>query len=375
MDRKSQLNTSEGGFRQLVERIDPKYRPVFDGRSEHETSALARYFLPQRSKKPTLAPTRPRVIKWYCPFAHQATFPSGHRYCINVFVGCAHRCRYCYAAGYEPENESGKKNFRRLLEKDLEDLERFDVPPAPCHLSNSTDPLQEALEERTEDTRFALQKLLEHRHRFSSVTLLSKNPARAARSEYIDLLLSLGELTDEHPARQSLSAVGQPPLQVEVSLASYREDARELYEPGAPPIEHRMDGVRSLSRGGVPVVLRIDPLFPRGVRYSDFDLVEPQRLEDLERLLDFAHQEGVRHVVYSPAKIVQPRGRRLSTVMAAMKAVYEAVAAPGRLVWRGGSFRLPAAVARDVVVTPFLDLCRKRGIKAKFCMQNLTETI
>ena len=135
-----------------------------------------------------------------------------------------------------------------------------------------------------------------------------------------------------------------------------------------------MEGVRAFSRSGIPVVLRIDPLFPRGVRHSDFGFVEPQRPDDLESLVDFAQEVGVRHVVYSPAKIVQPRGRRLSAPMAAMKNVYQAFSSPERLVWRGGSFRLPAAVASEVVVAPFLEICKQRGIKAKFCMQNLTET-
>ena len=53
----------------LLERIDEKYKPVWDGRHPDERTALAQYFLPHSSRKPVLAPTRPRVVKWYCPFA------------------------------------------------------------------------------------------------------------------------------------------------------------------------------------------------------------------------------------------------------------------------------------------------------------------
>ncbi|MCL2118121.1 MAG: hypothetical protein FWH27_06795 [Planctomycetaceae bacterium] len=44
--------------------------------------------------------TRPRVVKWYCPFADQAVFPSGVRDSINVYCGCEHGCHYCYVQGY-----------------------------------------------------------------------------------------------------------------------------------------------------------------------------------------------------------------------------------------------------------------------------------
>ena len=84
----------------LARRVNSKYQPVFEKLSDRDSAALAFYFLPHGSKKDVLEVTRPRVIKWYCPFADQRKFPSGHRYCINVYTGCEHKCQYCYAAGY-----------------------------------------------------------------------------------------------------------------------------------------------------------------------------------------------------------------------------------------------------------------------------------
>ena len=95
----------------LARRVGPKYRPVFESLPERERAALALYFLPHGSKKDLLEVTRPRVLKWYCPFADQRTFPSGHRYCINVYTGCEHQCEYCYAAGYVAGEARCKSTF------------------------------------------------------------------------------------------------------------------------------------------------------------------------------------------------------------------------------------------------------------------------
>ena len=266
-------------------------------------------FLAARVAEAVLCPTRPRVIKWYCPFASQQHFPSGHRYCINLYTGCSHACEYCYAAAYEPAAPGVKRDFIRSLERDLADLECFEVPPVPVHLSNSTDPFQ-PLEKTAGHTRLALQRILEHRGRFTSVVVLTKNPRLAVELDCIDLFLKL-----DSP---------QAGFLIEVSLAFWREEARQAYDPGAPGVQDRIESIRCLRQAGVPVVLRIDPVFPRfdlankakaTTTYRDFDLPQPQTLKDLEHLVAFGKEAGVRHVVYSAAKIVQPRMRPLSSMM------------------------------------------------------------
>ena len=361
-------------------RIDPRFRAAWERLPPHEQAALRLYFLPHRSAQPTLKPTRPRVIKWYCPFAHQSHFPTGHRYGINVYTGCSHRCLYCYAAGYEPTHAGSKREFSRLLAKDLADLERFDVPPAPVHISISTDPFQ-PLEARFGDTKRALEGLLAHRHRFSTVTIVTKNPALAARSDYVQILAALGEIPSAHPFAERWQALYHPAVQVEVSLAFWREEATAFWDPGAPTVANRMAGIRALRAAGIPVVLRIDPLFPSSPlpiepsrSLADFGLVEAQTPEDLGNLVSFAKEVGARHVVYSPAKIVRPRWQPLPAAKNNLLQVYRALAAPEKPVCRGGSWRLPNPVADRLVTGPFFELCRAAGIPAKFCMQNLLDT-
>ena len=373
------LNTpSKQELLALVPRIHPDYKPVWDASSPDDQAALAAYFLPHRSKKDLLGPTRPKVIKWYCPFASQAQFPSGHRYCINVYVGCAHRCSYCYATAYGLEGAAAKRQFQGLIDRDLTDLDRFDVPPAPIHLSNSTDAFQ-PLEEATGNARYALEQILAHRHRFSTVTILTKNPSLPVRRGYIDLFKQLTVLPSGHPRYDEFERRGIPGFQVQVSLAFWRDAARAAYDVCAPSVEDRIEGVCALREAGIPVVLRIDPLFPRSPlpihpskTFADFGLVEPQTIDDLAKLVAFARKVTVRHVVYSSARVVQPRGRKLDDTMKAMRSVYQALSAPGKPVWRGG-WRLPKEVSEKHVIEPFLGICETEGVKARYCMQDLIE--
>ncbi|MBM4026030.1 MAG: hypothetical protein FJ280_11585 [Planctomycetes bacterium] len=305
----------------VLERVDEKCKPVWEGCSSEDQMALSQYFLPHNSPKPVLAPTRPRIVKWYCPFASQREFPTGHRYCINVYTGCDHRCVYCYAAGYEPTKPGVKKDFQTLLRKDMEDLRRYNVPPAPVHLSNSTDPFQ-PLEREYPHTKYALEQILAHRHRFTTVVLLTKNPLLAAQPDYLDLLKQLVRWPADHLRYGKFARQGWPGLVVEVSPAFWREEAARVYDPGAATVAQRIEGIGILHHAGIPLVLRIDPLLPRSpiqdkppATLADFGLPEAQTIDDLEHLVVLAGEVKARHVVYSPAKIVLPRGRDLPKIL------------------------------------------------------------
>lgn len=364
----------------LVPRVHPKCKPVWDGMSQDDQIALAGYFLPRRSEKEFIEPTRPKVVKWYCPFASQCNFPSGHRYCINVYVGCSHNCRYCYAAAYEPEKAATKRDFRRGIDRDMAELNAFDVPPAPVHLSNSVDAFQ-PLERSAGHARYALEQILAYRNRFTTVTVLTKNPTLPIEMGYLDLFKELMALPRHHPLRADFHAQDAPAFQVHVSLAFWNDESRAAYDPDAPTVDERREGILRLREAGIPLVLRIDPLFPRSPlpthpsqTLQDFGLVEAQTIEDLENLVQFARRAGVRHVVYSALKIVQPRRRKLDDTMKAMQRVYKALAAPEKPDWHGGSWRLPRALANKYILRDFLKVCRREGVKAKFCAEDLVET-
>jgi DNA repair photolyase len=361
----------------LAQRVHPKYKPVFEKLDEPSKAAVALYFLPHGSRKELLEVTRPRVIKWYCPFADQSQFPSGHRYSINVYTGCEHACQYCYAAGYIDARPNCKSDFRAGLLKDLDALDAYDVPPAPVHLSNSTDPLQ-SLEQAYGDTLFALQKLAERRHRFTTVTLLTKNPAALTDGRYVAVLRRLNQLPADHPRHSWFERQQLSPLRIECSLAFFNDEHRRLLDPAAPAVENRMESLRFLRSEGVPVFVRIDPLFPRdplteGKTMADFGLPDLQPLADLEGLVRFSREIAAGPIIYSVAKITRPKTGSLSPAMARMKRVYEHLA--GRsLVFHGGSWRLPPQIAGQLVIGPFSDLCRLYSVFATPCKANLIST-
>jgi hypothetical protein len=128
----------------------------------------------------------------------------------------------------------------------------------------------------------------------------------------------------------------------------------------------------------VPVVLRIDPLLPRSPlrnkTWTDFGLPDPQSRDDLDRVLAFAADAGVTHVVYLVGKLPRPRDRVLSDVMKKLLCGYRHLAAQQGLTFRSGSWRLPDDIARGHVVEPFLSVCRRHGWVAQFCKQNLIRT-
>jgi hypothetical protein len=208
------------------------------------------------------------------------------------------------------------------------------------------------------------------------VTVLTKDPLRAVQLGCLDLFQALGSSVSGNQQQPA----ADPPFQVQVSLAFWRDAARRAYDVAAPSVAERKAGVQALRQAGIPVVLRIDPLLPRSPlplpgrsHLADFGLIEAQTIDDLQQLVGFAREAGIRHVVYSPVKVVQPRGRPLSPAMGALRALYRALAAPARPDWRGGSWRLPRQVADELVVGPFLEICRQAGVAAKFCMQDLIE--
>jgi DNA repair photolyase len=352
----------------LIGKVSVKFSRVFgdarfDGRQRR---AIYRYLFARGPQKvpPSL---RSRVLCLYDPLADRSTrFPDGLRWCTNVYVGCAHGCGYCYVNGYLKEEVGGaphpKLAFREGFLRDLSDLEGLGVPAAPLHLSNSTDPLQSRLETEHGDCLFALREVARRRSRFTSLTVLTKNP----------------KLLCEAPYRELISAAAFQPFTVQVSCAFWRDEPRAFYEPDAPSVADRLAAIERLAKAGVAVELRVDPLFPatgidpavrRHGSLATYGLPKAQTRDDLEALAHFANSAGVQALVAKPLKVVvRGHGARAKGWFGRLYAD----AGGGQRTMRGGSWRLPESYQKALLAR-LQEASDGYGVPVRHCVHDVLQ--
>jgi DNA repair photolyase len=172
------------------------------------------------SDRPILAP---------CPL------PS-HEYQIDPYVGCAHRCRYCYALNKAESDWSREIRFHRDMESRLADaLERID--PQRVYMGYETDPYQPC-EAELRQTRAVLELLLS---RGGSASILTKS----------DLVIrDLDVLT------------AMPDAVVGFSLAFEDDGVRRIFEANTMPTPRRMEALSECKRAGLRTSAMICPVIP-----------------------------------------------------------------------------------------------------------------
>ena len=359
------INDSDANI--LIQNVESKYKPIFDrGKySSEEKRAIYRYFFSQRPKK--LPPSlKSRLVNLYDPLADRSKrFPDGLRFCLNVYVGCEHACKYCYVNGYSKESVGNsyheKLGFKEKLTKDINEIRRLQVPMAPLHLSNSTDICQENLETNFRYTLFALKTLAENRRIFSSIALLTKNPKILCEKEYLSILKS--------PSMK--------PLVVQITCAYWNDQARAFYEPDAPSIQSRLDALQILSENNVEIQMRIDHLLPssrikdkiRGHKHlKHYSLPEAQSSDDLVNLIRFAKKAGVKSIIGKPLKI--PVSNKAKQAKELFGNLYTDSFPSGKRKVKGGSWRLPEEYQRELIST-VSTICKEEGIVFKYCKHDL----
>ena len=338
---------------------------LFDGVTKEEAEKWAAYFyrLPRDPEK--LATLKNRKFALYDPFARRDKFPAGIRYCVNVYTGCSHRCGYCYTVTYiiQQEDPREKKDLLKRAKKDIEEMKRLGLPPAPLHISNSTDPFQEPLETQTKTTLKLLELIAENRGQFTTVTFLTKNPIMPASESYLSLLEAI------------------EPCQIGVSLTFHDDAGIQLYEPGAPTVEPRLQGIKRLRKAGIRTSLRIDPLFPREPLPRQFWLESSLKaygverthsLEEIEALVSFAASEGCQQIIVSPLKV--PVGRRSPCWMKEYFRDLYSEPFGGKPRIRGFAMRLPENYIHDELILDVAGICERFGIEMVCCKQNLLNT-
>lgn len=165
----------------------------------------------------------------------------GADYCINPYVGCAHRCVYCYAdfmRKYSGHTEpwgtftDAKENAPEVLRKQLTKIHHGNVI-----LSSVTDPYQNA-ELRFRLTRQCLEILAETE---LSVEILTKSPLILRD---LDILKKI------------------PGLEAGLTVTTDDDEIRKIFEPGAPPVGARADALKKLHEAGIRTYAFIGPVLP-----------------------------------------------------------------------------------------------------------------
>ncbi len=162
----------------------------------------------------------------------------GVDFVINPYVGCPHKCLYCYAAFM--------KTFTNHSEDwgDFLDVKHGDKPLSTKRLdgkriviSSVTDPYN-AFEKPYRVTRQILEQLQGCQ---ADITIITKS----------DLIL------------RDIDLIGQfENVEVAFSLNSLDDDFRRHFEPRAPTATRRLDALRQIHEAGIKTVLFMSPIFP-----------------------------------------------------------------------------------------------------------------
>lgn len=163
-------------------------------------------------------------------------------YALNPYVGCYHKCSYCYARSYcrfeEPRSHWGdviyvKKNIVGLLKSEVRR-----VRPGPVGLSTTTDPYQ-PVEALTKLTRESLEVLFRAGFR---VVIQTKSPL-VLRD--LDILASFRDLAE-----------------VGFTITSVDDSLLRGVEVRAPPPTARVRALTKVSESGVKTWVFFGPIIP-----------------------------------------------------------------------------------------------------------------
>jgi len=214
--------------------------------------------------------------KW-CRTALSPSKLPGLDYSLNPYSGCAHACRYCYVPNVlhvdrEKWNEVyAKVNIPTVLQKELRRKKEGIVG-----ISTVTDPYQPA-EKKYELTRKCLSVLL---RKDFPVNIQTKS----------DLVVRDIDIIKKF----SRAAVG-------ITVTTLDEKDARLLEPGAPPIEKRLDAAREMADEEIYVYIFFGPVFPNvGADEVDDYIKTFVDVGAMEIIIDSLHlKTGVRESVLS----------------------------------------------------------------------------
>jgi DNA repair photolyase len=194
------------------------------------------------------------------------------KWSLNPYMGCAHRCTFCYVRAFEaradrPSDDRYGRSIRvkvNVAEVLRRELARRSWPGENVVVGAATDPYQPC-EGRYRLTRACLEELVAASNPFG---LITRGPMIVRD---LDLLLEASRRAD----------VG-----VNVSIPTLDERVWRTTEPGTARPERRLEVVRRLTDAGIDVTVAMAPVLPG---LSD----RPEQLDAVVRAARAAGASGI----------------------------------------------------------------------------------
>ncbi|MCW3996432.1 MAG: radical SAM protein [Candidatus Bathyarchaeota archaeon] len=247
---------------------------------------------------------------------------------FNPYTGCDHQCIYCYATSYIQNfgDCRPKKEALATLRR-----EAIKLSGETVSISNSSDPYPH-VEASVGLTRRCLEILAENNCRIQIIT-----KSNLVTRDY-DLLSKI-------------------PSTVALTITTIDDNLAKVLEPYAPPPSQRVRAAQDLTKAGIPVSVRIDPIIPT---IND----QPHKL-----IAELA-SVGVKHITASTYKAKVDNWMRLTKalpqVAERLKPLYFQ---QGERI--GGSILLPKEF-RYKLLKSVRDLALSSGMRFGVCREGLS---
>jgi DNA repair photolyase len=206
-----------------------------------------------------------------CRTALNRVSGMGFRWSLNPYMGCVHRCAFCYVRGFErradrPSDDRYGRSVRvkvNVVERLRLELRRRSWRRETVAIGAATDPYQPA-EGRYRLTRGCITALAEHR---TPIDLITRGPL-VVRD--VDVLADASRRAD---------------VRVSISVATLDPALGARLEPGVAPPGQRLRAIRVLAEAGVAAGVAVAPVLP--------GLTDQPRA--LAQLLTAAREAGATH--------------------------------------------------------------------------------
>jgi DNA repair photolyase len=183
-----------------------------------------------------------------CSTALNRVKGMGFRWSLNPYMGCAHRCAFCYVRGFErradrPSDDRYGTNIRvktNVVEVLRRELARRSWRRETVAIGAATDPYQPA-EGRYRLTRGCIEALGLAR---TPLDLITRGPL-VVRD--VDVLSA---------------AARRAEVRVSVSIATLDESLSSRLEPGVAPPRQRLRAIRTLTDAGIAAGVALAPVLP-----------------------------------------------------------------------------------------------------------------